>query len=182
MNIMIARLISLFVLLFAAQVIAQDSASNKTLFNDLRDYQNQNNQYLQNYNADGRRLEDFAKTPDVSITPPLYEGEIRDPFNLSSPALPQGGGLPGSTFLPNVNQQKLPSLRLKGVVNSGNDGDKGDLLALLQIGNSDVFMVKVGDEISYDPTRPNTALKIVTINRLSVTVQVGTLGNMLIVR
>lgn len=109
---------------------------------------------------------------------------IRDPFNATNNA----GGINGmqnrfgnSTFLPDADKQKIPSLKLKGVINP-NQKANGDLLALLQVNKKDVYMVKVGDEISYDPSNPTAAIKIMSITRLSVQVQVGNLGNILIVR
>ncbi len=111
-------------------------------------------------------------------------GVLRDPFNSSNNQLAPGispNRFNNSTFLPNAQQQKIPTLKLKGVVNLDKQKE-GDLLALLQIDRKDTFMVRVGDEISYDPTNPTAAIKIMSITRLSVKVQVGNLGNILIIR
>lgn len=108
---------------------------------------------------------------------------IRDPFNLSSPVGTQrsGGFNFGSSFLPNTNTSKVPELKLRGVIYPQSKKLE-DLLALLEIDKKEVYMVRVGDEISYDPRNPNAAIKIINISRLTVTVQAGSLGNVLVVR
>ena len=114
----------------------------------------------------------------------LSAAPLRDPFNPSINQL-NTNGMPNrfgnSTFLPNNEKRRIPTLKLKGVVNS-EENKNGDLLALLQVNRNETFMVRVGDEISYDPSNPTSAIKIVSITRLSVKVQVGNLGNLLIVR
>jgi hypothetical protein len=49
-------------------------------------------------------------------------------------------------------------------------------------GGKQIHMVKIGDEIAFDRTDPGLVFKIREINRLSVIVEVGTLGDMIIVR
>lgn len=107
---------------------------------------------------------------------------MRDPFNLASTAAGQnaGGFSFGSSFLP-TNNTKIPELKLRGVIYPKSKRPE-DQLALLEIDNKEVYMVKIGDEISYDPRNPNAAIKIVNISRLHVTVQAGSLGNVLVVR
>lgn len=109
------------------------------------------------------------------------EPNSRDPFNLSGQASRKRSGGFGSSFLPSLNNNNIPTLKLRGVIHPHSD-KPGELLALLEVGNNDVHMVRVGDEISYDPRDPNAAIKIIDINRLTVTVQAGSLGNVLIVR
>ena len=58
------------------------------------------------------------------------------------------------------------------------------LVALLEVGGSDkqIHMVKIGDEIAFDRNDPSLVFKIRSIDRLSVIVEVGTLGDVIIVR
>ncbi len=132
------------------------------------------------------KFKEFAKQdlslPEVNLNSLNTANQVRDPFNLSGQAnsrRAQGGF--GSSFLPGISNTRIPELKLKGVINHESNKPE-ELLALLEIGKKDVYMVRVGDEISYDPRDPNAAIKIIKINRLTVTVQAGSLGNFLIVR
>jgi hypothetical protein len=137
------------------------------------------NESLKKYNVVDLKKENYNYIDDStnSVEP------MRDPFNLSEKIGTKNTGNHGSatSFLPSFDQNKIPKLKLKGVINP-NVNTPEELLALLQVNEKEVYMVKVGDELSYDPTNPSAAMKIVTISRLSVTVQVGSLSNVLIVR
>jgi hypothetical protein len=43
-------------------------------------------------------------------------------------------------------------------------------------------MVRVGDEISFNPAMPTQVVKVIKISRLNVVVEVGTLGDLIVVR
>ncbi len=175
-------IITIPLLIFAYTLsIAQESVTDTTsnnLLDVLRDRKDTTSQMLEKYSNRAAITVESDVSALQGNNPP-----IRDPFNLSGQTgIPATGNRFGpSTFLPNSDQQKIPKLKLKGVINADKKAPK-DLLALLEIDNREVYMVRVGDEISYDPSKPNSAIKIVTISRLSVTVQVGSLGNVLIVR
>ncbi len=140
---------------------------------DLSQYTEKASNFLRN-NLQGFSMN--VRADDIAST-------IRDPFNLSNQAgnnRSSGLGF-GSSFLPDINNTKIPMLKVKGIIYSESRQEE-DLLALLEVGKDEVHMVRVGDEISYNHMDPNAAIKIINISRLTVTVQAGRLGNILIVR
>jgi hypothetical protein len=110
---------------------------------------------------------------------------IRDPFApteqiLSSMvSLDTGDGRP--TFVRSGALTRLPPLKLRGIVKPG---DQSTVVALLEVGggSKQIHMVKIGDEIAFDRNDPSLVFKIREIDRLSVIVEVGTLGDVIIVR
>lgn len=163
-------------MLFAEQ---HDGEEEKNILDVLTERTQAINESLKNYDVNNIKEVFNGNDNDKHVR----NEPIRDPFNLSDKMGMQAPGSTGgpTSFLPNFDQKKIPKLKLKGVVNTDANSPE-DLLALLEINNKEVYMVKVGDELSYDPANPSAAMKIVTISRLSVTVQVGSLGNVLIVR
>ncbi|MEM9385904.1 MAG: hypothetical protein AAGA68_12640 [Pseudomonadota bacterium] len=100
----------------------------------------------------------------------------RDPFTpLPAFNQRQPGGAPA--FIANPTPGRAPELELKGIVDL-----EDEVTALLRIGPSRVFMVRQGDQITFDPTRPGQAIKIREISRLSVVVEIGSIGNVVVVR
>ena len=85
------------------------------------------------------------------------------------------------TFIRSGQVAKMPQLSLRGVVSSGKENS---LVALLELQGNDkqLHMVKIGDEIAFDYRDPSLVLKIREINRLSLIVEVGSLGDVIIVR
>jgi hypothetical protein len=85
------------------------------------------------------------------------------------------------TFVSSDMLTRLPPLKLRGIVKPG---DQSTVVALLEVGggSKQIHMVKIGDEIAFDRSDPSLVFKIREINRLSVIVEVGTLGDMIIVR
>lgn len=110
---------------------------------------------------------------------------IRDPFTPSRMMYEQAGTRSNIDselfgFRPSDNPDiKIPKMRLRGFVTP--DGSK-EMLALLEITGSGVFMVREGDEINIDPRQPASAIRIADINRLSVTIETGTLGRIRVLR
>lgn len=156
--------------------------TSSDLINKLQNTQNPIGGLGDNNNQNTPSLTPYF--PQLSGSPSFGTNvPLRDPFNLSDSLITQipSDSIRPTTFLPSSNQQELPKLKLKGVL-SPKSGADDELMALLEVNKDEVYMVKVGDEISYDPTRPSAAIKIKSISRLSVTVNVGTLGNVLIVR
>jgi hypothetical protein len=112
---------------------------------------------------------------------------LRDPFsdpqiafNGQGSAFNQGssGGF-GVGFQRGRGDFKVPELIFKGYIESKEDKAP---MALIQIGNNKVHMVREGDEINVDPSQPRNAIRITKINRLSITVETGILGTMRVLR
>jgi hypothetical protein len=118
-------------------------------------------------------------TAQTTLQPQL----IRDPFTpsnlmyemVSTQSL--NAGL-ASGFIPGQGNIDVPKMRLKGFLGETKD----DRLALLEINGKNTYMVRVGDEINYDPAHPRSAIRITEINRLSVTVETGVMGTIKILR
>ena len=113
---------------------------------------------------------------------------VRDPFSmtkslakLTKPEISVAQDTPyaGYDFKNSAFSTTLPKLTLKGVVFKKNIKEP---LALLDIGGHGVHMVRIGDEIGFNPASPKQVLKIKKISRLNVIVEVGTLGDLIVVR
>jgi hypothetical protein len=120
-----------------------------------------------------------------AVTNDAGEVFIRDPFTPSRMMYEQAGTRSNIDselfgFRPSDNPDiKIPKMRLRGFVTP--EGTE-EMLALLEIAGSGVFMVREGDEINIDPRQPATAIRIADINRLSVTIETGTLGRIRVLR
>lgn len=111
---------------------------------------------------------------------------IRDPFSPSRLMYEQAGTMSNAGadvfgFRPSAENTdiKIPKMRLRGFV-TPEDGQ--EQLALLEISGSGVFMVREGDEINIDPSKPANAIRISEISRLSITIETGTLGRIRVLR
>ena len=69
-------------------------------------------------------------------------------------------------------------MRLRGAVI---DGD-GNALALLELGNGQVHVVKVGDTVSLKTSGKNSSVKIMAIHRQSVELEFGDFEDFIVVR
>lgn len=103
----------------------------------------------------------------------------RDPFAIS-PLMDQEAALQGRgmRFTPLAPGGKTPELKLRGIVN-GRDGGR---VALLDVGGAEVYLVREGDTISLHNAGRNTVIKIKEVSHLSLLAEVGTLGEVIIVR
>jgi Tfp pilus assembly protein PilP len=111
----------------------------------------------------------------------------RDPFAIPSILLQSLANersekerkLSASAFaFSNSSLHSVPTIKLKGVVHHpGNPSP----LAIVHL-NNETYMVREGDEVGFNPAEPSQIIKIKKINRLSVLVEVGTLGALVIVR
>ncbi len=77
-----------------------------------------------------------------------------------------------------VAAKKMPKIKLKGVMHRPDDSSP---LAVVQL-NNETYMVRENDEVGFNPANPAQVIKIIKINRLSMLVEVGTLGELVIVR
>lgn len=103
----------------------------------------------------------------------------RDPFTTSEQMFEQAEkSRKKPAFVPSQITRQVPQLSLKGFIQDGDDV----AVALLEVKGSGVFLVRRGDTISIQAGGINTVLKIKEINKLSVMVEVGTLGQVIVVR
>lgn len=112
---------------------------------------------------------------------------VRDPFaipsillqSLASERSKKERKLSASAFaFSNTSLLSMPKIKLKGVLKLREGAPQ---LAILLL-NNETYMVREGDEVGFNPVEPSQVIKIKKINRLSVLVEVGTLGAVVIVR
>ena len=113
-----------------------------------------------------------------------FENGMRDPFAMTSfiankAMMDNQAADPNAPFFQKATGQSMPSLKLRGIMLTDK---KVSPMALLEIVGDDVYLVKEGDEISFNPSNTNQVLKIQQIDRLSLIVEVGTLGDIVVVR
>lgn len=113
-----------------------------------------------------------------------YIDGVRDPFALtreifSANQAPEQHSDGGSTFNRDGVVYTLPRLALKGVIHKAK---KQNPIALLEVSGYGTHLVRVGDELGFNPSEPKQVLKIKKISRLNVIVEVGTLGDLIVVR
>ncbi|OUR72244.1 hypothetical protein A9Q78_07360 [Methylophaga sp. 41_12_T18] len=115
----------------------------------------------------------------------FFDG-LRDPFTATVDIVNaakrsgQSGAEEGRFFGSSSGSlEKLPKLKLRGIILAAENSSP---LALLEIAGSEVHMVRVGDEISFNSSDPNQVLKVKSISRLNIVVEVGSLGDLVMVR
>ncbi|OUS02447.1 hypothetical protein A9Q81_08680 [Gammaproteobacteria bacterium 42_54_T18] len=114
---------------------------------------------------------------------------IRDPFSATKKIVDtgndgassddEGSAYSGYDFKSPGLAVKLPKLSLKGVVYKQSESDP---LALLDVAGHGVYMVRLEDEIGFNFSDPSQVIKIKKINRLNIVVEVGSLGDLIVVR
>lgn len=110
---------------------------------------------------------------------------VRDPFaipsillqSLASERSKKERKLSAFAFS-NTSLLSMPKIKLKGVLKLREGAPQ---LAILLL-NNETYMVREGDEVGFNPVEPSQVIKIKKINRLSVLVEVGTVGAVVIVR
>ncbi|GEM_PF-4036629 len=120
--------------------------------------------------------------PPGAVTQQPQLDRPRDPFSVSNTLRQklQGNERNGqSQFQQGQFTQTIPRLKLKGIVV---DKKTKQPLALLNIGDQTVHLVREQDEISFDPVDPKQVIKIQKITSSNVIVEVGTLGDLILVR
>lgn len=104
----------------------------------------------------------------------------RDPFAMT-PELANAGAAPQThlRFTPApALDVKLPRMSLKGMIR----GQEGDVAALLDIAGNGVHMVRVNDTISLHGIGRDVVVQVKAIDHLSLVIEVGSLGQVIIVR
>jgi Tfp pilus assembly protein PilP len=134
-----------------------------------------------------------AQTPvpiaNINPSSNAFVNGIRDPFAVTQEiaVLNQASQASQATQGPYASHNfrssnlafNLPKLTMKGVVFKAQEKLP---IALLEIGGIGVYMVRVGDEFSFNPAIPTQVIKVIKISRLNVVVEVGTLGDLIVVR
>ena len=127
----------------------------------------------------GKPQEEPKTTKNADETP-KSDKPIRDPF--TPPAAKQNGegGSNDPTFRPAPRDVKLPMLSLQGFAKAKGSNET---IALLNIDGNGVFVVRAGESISLQQRSQSAlVLKIKSISRHSLQVEVGSLGQVLVVR
>lgn len=128
------------------------------------------------------------KSAIVASQPPPTErsgpnGGGRDPFTTSMLMYQvmgqQSTSGAGRSFVPSLNADGVPKMKLKGIINNG---PKMNATALLDVEGAGVFLVRSGDEIGLQGIGRNQVLKIVKVDALKVEVQAGQINQVIIVR
>ncbi len=145
--------------------VTEDAQSNSELINTTKD----------------------VASPDTSSL--AFLNGIRDPFSATKKIIDTGddgassvdgdGAYSGYDFRSPGLAVELPKLSLKGVVYKQSESDP---LALLDVAGHGVYMVRLEDEIGFNFSDPSQVIKIKKINRLNIVVEVGSLGDLIVVR
>jgi len=119
-------------------------------------------------------LADAAEDQEIGM--PSAE---RDPFEASEQMRaetdPDDTGL---QFVPSKNHETVPVLHLRAFI----EGRGEEPIALIEVQGHGTYLVRAGDVISFQSGGRHTVLQVEEITRLSVLVQVGTLGERIVVR
>jgi len=127
-----------------------------------------------------------AVNPPASFVDHLaFPNNERDPFAVPYQLLQslanertKKGIANTSTIYTKAPSTALPKVKLKGILHHQNNASP---LAIMLL-NNETYMVRNGDEIGFNPADPSQVIKIKEIKRLSVLIEVGTLGELVIVR
>lgn len=161
-----------------------DAAVGSSVMNELMEQLPPVVESIREHNAMiERRLNRDApplREPSVPVTPAGGYAALRDPFAVTSLMLQEqqthGDAL---RFTPlSAAGGAAPQLTLRGVIN----GKNGARLALLDVAGSGVYLVREGDSISLHRATGNTVIKVKEVSHLSLLVEIGTLGEVIVVR
>ncbi|MBC8412814.1 MAG: hypothetical protein ISR96_02120 [Nitrospira sp.] len=144
-----------------------------TLMNTMNDHYGELEKYMRKQGAN-----DDTRAP-ITDTHKPYNREVRDPFTVTpemETAIAYGSA---PLFRAAPETVRIPKLTLRGITYKDTPDDS---IALLEVAGSGVYMVRAGDQISISPAGPEEVIKIQKMDRLSIVVEVGTLGGMIIVR
>jgi len=102
---------------------------------------------------------------------------IRDPFDTTS-TMQNVARMAGPQFVPSEDTAGVPKLALKGLL----EGEDGEPVGLISVENFGTFMVVKGEQISLQNGRSNLVLMVKEITPNTISVEVGTLGQLIMVR
>ncbi len=158
----------------------------RALNRDNTNYQTYDNEkdHVPSYNTS---TPSQTSTPDNNLLDQVsknaFSNGLRDPFTVT-PKIAKlnnsyNNGDVDASFITSSAIDQVPKLKLRGVIMHDQDSSP---LALLDIAGDGVHMVRVGDRISFNAANPLQVLEIKQINRLNVIVEIGTLGDLVVVR
>jgi hypothetical protein len=113
-----------------------------------------------------------------------FRDDLRDPFTATAEII-KAANINNSddsiknTYFDSGAILKLPQLILRGIILASQASEP---LALLEVAGVGVHMVRIGDEISFNVNDPKQVIKVKAISRLNILVEVGSLGDLVIVR
>jgi hypothetical protein len=120
-----------------------------------------------------------ASPAAIGVSPAREPIPERDPFSTSGlmaeEAQRRGSGL---EFYPAQEMRAVPRLILRGFV----EDETHVPIALLEVDQEGVYLVRAGDTISIQHRGASSVLKVQKITNLSVFVEVGSLGQVIVVR
>ena len=106
----------------------------------------------------------------------------RNPFSATTKLMRQTDGpaatSSGPVFEPQGQSGTMPKMRLRGRIQGANGG----VVALLEIGGSNVYIVREGDTVGLHEFGLNAVIRIKQISKLDVVIESGSLGQLIIVR
>ena len=102
---------------------------------------------------------------------------VRDPFDTTS-TMKDVARMAGPQFVPSEDTTGVPKLALKGLLES----QDGEPVGLINVENFGTFMVVEGEQISLQNGRSNLVLLVKEITPNTISVEVGTLGQLIMVR
>lgn len=116
--------------------------------------------------------------PQRSVRPG-YQGEKRDPFSPTRQihAAQKKEIDPTMDFQP-LLQTRIPRMSFRGLINQGED----QTVALLEIEGNGMHIVREGDAIGIYGQESRSIIRVRAINRLSLEIETGLQGQIIIVR
>lgn len=133
--------------------------------------------------ADGNQGFEFQKNPAVLQSEPSnragYRNGKRNPFETTSRLLQvRKDDKTGLQFQPARTKSKMPKMKLRGIIHR--EGKKQ--AALLEIEGAGIHVVREDDTVGLNEIGRDSVIRIKKINRLNLVVEVGSLGQVWIVR
>jgi hypothetical protein len=128
-------------------------------------------------------IDSLSDQGEVPFNPDgLPRSRYRDPFALTQRMIDEAnlnsGQKPTEFIQQAVTRLNIPDIALKGIVETV-DGSRA---AMIGIGPKRTYVVRETDSVSLSEFKQDTVLFIKEINRLSVVIEVGSLGQSIILR
>lgn len=176
---------ALLTMLLCTTAHGQSSApDNEELQRNLEKLKSYYDVIQQQLRGDADGTASAAAAPATPVATPNsagYRNGERDPFAPTERLMDAGSRGQGVDFRPGRSTEEtsaLPRMRLRGLVTEAS----GKIAALLEIENAGIHIVREGDTVGLYEARSSSVVRVRQINRLNVVVEIGTLGQTLIVR